>query len=276
MPGKLSQYLSRKAASTLMYPLTSLFGNNSIRILMYHSINIESGNRRLSVKSSLFDEQMAYLHTQGYKTISLTELESSITDRRASHREIVITFDDGYKDNHTYAFPTLRRYGFKATIFLTTDYIDTLKRFWWHEKGDESAIALSWEEIDEMDEYGIDFGSHTCSHPFLSRIGPMLTEKEIKVSKEIVEDKLNKEVAHFCYPSGDLDREIMELVKHLGYAGACSIIPGGNDSKVDLFALRRTEISGFDTMFDFKKKLAGAYDLIHKAIQFKQTIATSD
>ena len=265
--------LFRSFASSCLYiPMvlkTRYSRRKNVRILMYHSISHFQNYNQLVVPPQNFDGQMKYLFDKGYSVISLEELIYHIRNRKEiPYKSIVITFDDGYKDNYTYAFPILKKYNFTATIFLTTNYIGKDKRLGWAKM---SALVesggLSWEQISEMSNYGISFDNHTCSHPILTEIDDERARHEIIRSKSTIEEKLGTEVKFFAYPGGYFSQKHKDMVAEAGFLGACSIVPGSNDAKTDIFALRRTEISPKDTIFDFRKKLVGAYDCLHHVIQ---------
>ena len=224
-----------------------------VRILCYHNVN-DQEKKYTTVSISNFKNQMEFLNRHGYKTISLNDLLTKRENGDYSSKKIAITFDDGWRDNYEHAFPILKDYGFQATIFLITDRIGDLD-------------YLTPEQIKEMHRYGIEFGSHSLSHPKL----PSLTEEqkwnEIFNSRKKIEDQFQFNVDFFCYPYGLYDSETVEMVEKAGYKGACSNRPGAN-IKDETFLLKRTEISAHDTLFDFEKKIAGAYDLLHQGLHF--------
>lgn len=235
------------------------------RILMYHSVGRNLG--RLTVSPEQFRYQMDWLKSDGYNVLRLRELYNHLAAGRSlPPKSIALTFDDGYIDNYLHAYPILQRYNFPATIFVIADYVGTQVRFAW-DSDYEYGKSLNWKQIRELSRSGFDFGSHTCTHPLLPSIPVRQTQREISVSKEIIENKLGCVVEFFCYPAGNFHSIHRDMVGQAGYLGACSIKPGENNNETDFYALNRTEISGDDTLKDFKKKLVGAYDLPHKIIQ---------
>jgi len=161
-------------------------------------------------------------------------------------------------DDYLNGFPVLQEYGFPATVFLATGFIG----------GEfQGGRMLAWPEIHEMSRHGIAFGSHSISHPFLTRVPLEVAKGEIRESKLVLEEVLGQEVAFFCYPFGDFNGEIKAMVRECGYLGACTIFPGANGPLADMFSLKTTDIGPKDTLFDFEKKLVGAYDLIHRGLQ---------
>ena len=161
-----------------------------IPILMYHSISRDSEDGvhpyyRTCTSPEVFEMHMKLLRDYNYKIISLSDavnlfndmaeqpLAQSQTDRV---RYVVITFDDGFRDFYTNAFPILEKYGFTATMFLSTGFINNGSRF----KGGK---CLSWDEVRELHNKGIEFGSHTVTHPQLKTLNKKQIEYEVRKSK---------------------------------------------------------------------------------------------
>ncbi len=249
----------KKVFSSILALIGRVSQRRSIPVLLYHSV--DSSGSVISITSEEFRAQIEYLNATGYKTISLSNfLEYLCGDIVPREKMVVLTFDDGFKNNYTEAFPVLRKYGFTATIFLATDYIDRVCSW---EKHDSIARLplLSWDEIKEMSDYGIDFESHTCSHPYLSRLSREEMKNELLESKTVIESQLNKQVTFFCHPYGDSSRETQDAVRECGYVGAF----GGLDYSLrntieDVYNLSRVGTQRFTSLEDFKAGLLGTYD----------------
>lgn len=216
-----------------------------IPILFYHKINrihpdAKVGN--LYVAPGDFYNQMRYLKWRGYTTISLDEVLNGISLKgKLPKRPVVLTFDDGYEDNYTYAFPILKKFGFTATIFLITRDIRGLSGW----KDSEETIQeplLSWDHIKEMADYGIDFQSHTHTHPSLPKLDAQKIKEEIVVSKEIMEKQLQKKVDFLCYPYGHFNSQVIQIVKENGYRGALTVDRGLVHENDDPYTLKRIGI----------------------------------
>ena len=179
---------------------------------------------------------------------SLRTPSSVIRVRRGilPQRPVLLTFDDGHKDNFIYAYPILKRYKFQATVFPVTQYIG--KRNGWSDGKEE---ILSWGEIIEMRKEGFSFGSHTQTHPNLLELPQDKVLSEIRDSKRILEERLGKPIRFFAYPYGKFNSQIKDMVKEVGYLGAFSTLPGKNGIDDDPFLLRRILIRGYDTKFHF-------------------------
>lgn len=237
--------------------LEKIFPSKGIIILLYHQItpNINEQNVRMAITPNLFAQQMEYLAQNNYSIISLNDfLKHQEKNIPLSPRQVIITFDDGFKNNYLYAFPVLKKHKFKATIFLSTDFIGQTAKYspklnrWITKKEDKNDILfpfVSWLEMKQMAEHGIEFGAHTCSHPVLTKISLLQAEKEIKESKKIIENNLNKEVKFFAYPFGVYNQDIENLVKKFGFSAACTVYPGGiNNLRSNPYALKRNALSG--------------------------------
>ena len=242
--------LVRSSLSSALYWGGRWLGQNpsGTRILCYHRVN--DGEKKYdSVTLSRFREQMDFLAQAGYRTVSL----GRFFDEPGDEKNVVITFDDGYRDNLKNAFPILEEFGFRATVFCVGSRI-----------GEEG--YLTRPDLRQMQEGGWEIGSHTLSHPDLRSLDIGLKWREIAESKSFLEEFLDLEIDFFCYPFGFYDEESVALVQKAGYRGACTNRPGANPDAKDPYLLRRTEIGAGDTPHDFKKKMAGAYDLLHRAL----------
>ena len=241
----------RSSLSSFFYFGGRLFGQvpAGTRILCYHRVS-DDDKGCLTVPVSNFSEQMQHLAQQGYRTVSLGDVLAG----NAGEKSVVVTFDDGYLDNYENAFPVMKSFGFKGMIFCVTGWI-----------GDDPCLGL--EEIREMQRAGFEFGAHTQSHAHLRSLDPEGKRREIAGAKKKMEDQLGRPCEFFCYPYGEYDNESVKAVKEAGYRGACSNIPGANKGRYP-YLLRRTEIAGEDTLDDFKKKLAGAFDLLHSGLHW--------
>lgn len=256
----LGKILLRKLPSSLIYFKKLIRPDQGISVLTYHLINDLYNPGNLVIPTRQFEKQMHYLFKKGYKVISATDSIEYLKEQRSPNlkeKTIVLTFDDGWEDNYLNAFPILRRFGFTATIFLTTAKINSLD-------------YLNFRQIKEMLDYGIEFGAHTVNHPNLTQITTEEAENEIRRSKREVGEFTGLPVKAFCYPRGDYNEIIKKIVDDAGFSCAFSVKPGKNNQDTHLFELRRTEVSGYDSLFDFIKKLKGAYDFLHTLVQKRQ------
>ena len=130
-----------------------------IPVLNYHQVEEKDGNP-LTLWPDQFEAQMAYLAEEGYTPITIDEMMDALENGAPlPEKPVIITFDDGYADNYEYAYPILKKYGFKATIFLIYDFTNTYPNY------------LTWDQINEMKESGlIHFESHTMTHANLAEL----------------------------------------------------------------------------------------------------------
>ena len=229
-------------------------------ILMYHSVN---PNHHYSISPAAFDEQLRYL-SSNYTIISLSSLVEMLRkDNILYSNPVVLTFDDGYEDNYYYAYSLLKKYGCSATIFLCPGFIDEVADI--HRIGYPAykfLKPLNWQQIEEMHNNGISFGSHTYSHSKLTAISYEEAEAEIRMSKDKIETVLGQPIHFFTYPWGFYNQKIIRILKNTGFYASCSTIWSTRNCKENLFALNRIRVDCDDTLYDFKQKVCGAYDFM--------------
>ena len=216
---------------------------------------------------------MHFLMKQGYNFISLREFFDKYISRNFwEEKNIVITFDDGYEDNYLYAFPIIKKFGLKCTIFISTYFIENKCLFPWHNSklgADKDFKMLSWEQIEEMSKYGIEFGSHTVSHPDLTILNDSDIRKELEESRVAIENHINQSVDFLCYPFGCYDQRVIRVASEMGYLGACTEIYGRNNRDTPYFEFRRLNVSStIQSSFDLRKRLIGAYNIPMTIKQF--------
>lgn len=211
-------------------------------ILMYHSINPTPNPwiKSLIVSPDNFERQMRFLKEQRYNVLPLAELARLIKEKqKLPPKAIAITFDDGYKDNYTYAFPVLKKYNFPATIFIIINEVGRPSLPW---PGDD---RLNWEQIRKMRDSGlISFGSHTLGPDPLTKIqSEEEVIRQVFASKRELERELGLPVVAFSYPEGRFTPEIRQMVIDARYSFAVATMPGKSFSKDDVFALKRVRIA---------------------------------
>ncbi len=245
--------------------LSGLCGSpQGVIILMYHRVNDTLPAHNLVMRTKAFEEQMRFLyrHANVCQVISLKEFETghpAIFEKKPKTK-IIITLDDGYRDNYLNAFPVLKKFGFSATVFLTTGLIGTDQKF--KRYADiPGRDMLRWEEIVEMYANRISFGAHTVSHPRLPKFRYQAQREEIEQSHVCVNKNLpqGERLDTFCYPYGEYNADTLRIVQELGFRYALSVIPGVNKPDTPLYELRRIEVSGFDDIKSFKHKVLEKY-----------------
>jgi len=200
----------------------------TIPILAYHKVDTEAPTR-FWIRTDSFELQMALLRERGHETVSLEDLWLFANGAAGLPRKSVcITFDDGYENFFSRAFPILRKYGFKATVFLPTAFIGTDCRHSneWDRSPEESffrADHMLWTEVLQLQKYGMEFGAHTRTHADLVRLlmtDPEQAEAEIAVSKNDLEDRLTVKAKFFSYPYRSSNSCLEEMVRRAGFLGA--------------------------------------------------------
>lgn len=217
---------------------------NSLPILTFH--DIENSSTAITFPPDLFQLTLRMFEEEGYNTISLSSMIECLSgDKPFPERTLVLTFDDGYESIYKEAFPVLQNYGMTATVFLVMGD-QTEKSDSEHLPTISGRKMLSWENIYEMQAAGIDFGSHTLTHPDLTQLHLEHIDREIRESKTKLEDTLGREVSAFAYPYGYHTRTIREIVKKY-YSLACSGRLGVVTRSSKPFALERIDMYYFRT-----------------------------
>lgn len=238
-----------------------------IPILMYHGI--QNGLRmrhpyfETNTSPGLFEAQMRFLYEAGYKTASLDEVLQASRGNQRMEKWVAITFDDGYRDFYTRAFPILQRYSATATVFVVPGFIDGL-----HPEKNPNDY-MSWKQVKEVSAHGIRIGSHTMTHPKLYDLALAEVEQQVEQSKDIIQTKLGSAVDIFAYPFAfpEYDKgfvtELRKILQNHSYrCGVCTIV-GRAHSGSDQYFLPRIPVNSFDDLRFFKAKLNGGYDWLH-------------
>ena len=308
-------------------------------ILRYHRVYGEGPEPlyELGLSRVLFEAQLDFL-CEHCNVVSLAQVfDALFRGSSLPEHAVAITFDDGYKDNFTEAYPALRSRGLPATVFIAVENVERAMPFWWDRLAaaihaapngpvaidlgrgmesvtlngvdsrrrvveqaceafklmphadagnrleavlrtlgtgaDSSDPVLSWDEVREMAEGGIEIGSHTLDHPVLSRLAPEEAARQIVESRLRAEDRLKRPVRFFAYPNGkrdDVTPTVKELVRKAGYTGAVSTIQGRPSPASDPFLVERIGVSaglaadsaGRLSGALFATELAGIYDTL--------------
>jgi peptidoglycan/xylan/chitin deacetylase (PgdA/CDA1 family) len=336
----------RHAVSVVYYAmghqLTGLKGK--VTLLMYHRVltgkdldnyYVQPG---MYVRDDVFEEQMSFLEKR-FRVLSLSELLDMWKDGSwdNSQKYCVVTFDDGWLDNYTNAYPSLRKHKIPATIFLPTNFIGTNEWFWpdklgvilinsiregnldkanalqdkWpclrnnkitsvkdrinsiiehvkslpdeeipilidemaealHQQLPDERILLNWEEVAEMSENNISFGSHSSSHSILTKLSTRRAQTEMQDSLTTLISKNVNHVPVFCYPNGNFTSEIAQLAASSGYEAAVTTRFGyESETPQNLFELKRigihNDVSSTVSLFAFH--LSGMNNIIREALK---------
>jgi peptidoglycan/xylan/chitin deacetylase (PgdA/CDA1 family) len=226
-----------------------------IPVLMYHRVikDPTSGSSCGTwVDPKVFEEQLESIRTRGMSPITFKDYAAFVRgDCALPARPIILTFDDGYEDNYTIAFPMLKKYGFRAVLFVVTSEKERTNCW---DPGQPRAQLLSGTQMREMARSGIEFGSHTVSHSDLTAAPVDKVEEELAASKVSLEQTLSAEVSAFAYPYGRLNDRVKQAVNSANYKFAVAADSGPLTFYEDLLEIRRTQVFPWTSRFGFWKK----------------------
>lgn len=237
-------------------------------IIMYHRVvdsPDEVGVHGTYVTKELFKKHMQLLKDNGYRTVTFKELaEDHLLTKRfdKGNKFVVLTFDDGYEDNYRVMFPILKEFGAKAVIFLLSES----KYNEWDVNNphnpEKRFDLMSEEQVKEMAAYGVEFGVHTKTHPYLSSLPIEEAREQIVQCKQKLEQTYGQPFITFAYPYGDLNDEVKSEVRKAGFTFAVSTDSGEINVDSDLFQIRRIGIFPRNSMLTFRRKISGYYNFI--------------
>lgn len=237
-------------SNTIKIFYTRPFTGTSIPIVALHGVEpIAAGRWEMSIAN--FDYLCGTLKALGYQTVTLADLRNYFAFGKAlPEKPVIITSDDGYQSTYTNAFPILRKYGYKMTVFLIDGYIGNteaerrLNDFDINEKSVVRRSMLIWPEIAAMANYGIEFGSHGFSHESLGKMSIEAAKNEMAVSKADIEAHLKRPCIFISWPHDSVTGELISLLPQTGYAGAVKFNGGVLDvNHVNLYNLPRVPIT---------------------------------
>jgi peptidoglycan/xylan/chitin deacetylase (PgdA/CDA1 family) len=224
--------------------INEIIEGSKILVLNYHQI--ADSHTSLAVPPADFETQMKFLADSGCITITPDELYAGLRGEvELPPKPVLITFDDGYIDNYTNAFPILKKYNLRATIFVIPAFASVYPNY------------MTWEQLKEMEANGITIESHTLTHPKLEELPDDEIRNELLNSKNILEEQLGHPVEFLAYPTGTYNLHIASIAQDLGYKGAFTIKYGVVDKGSNFFAMERVPIfHTATTMKDFYERIA--------------------
>jgi peptidoglycan/xylan/chitin deacetylase (PgdA/CDA1 family) len=221
-------------------------------ILTYHSIS--EGNSPLHISPALFAEQMTWLG-ENTKVSPLSQVvDALVNHHRLPERTVVLTFDDGYQDFHSFAAPVLHRLNLPATIFLPTGFCGSTNSWPGQPAWVKPQALLSWQQVTELSRDGFVFGAHSLHHPDLTTLSTADATHEIRDSKIELGQHTRQTIDFFAYPYGRWNSPVRAMVQE-HYRAACSTGAGVVEPKADPFALPRVDVhylrrpASFRTLF---------------------------
>ena len=220
-------------------------GPNAVRvpILLYHHIGVSPVGSRYYVPPEKFEAEIKLLRDWGYTSITTSQLVQAISrGALLPPRPVLITFDDGNRDNYTTAFPIMQRYGFTGVLYIVVQYMNQVN-------------YLTTDQIKQMAAAGWEIGSHSETHRDLIT-SPDALRYEIVQSRKDLQERLDVPVLTFAYPFGLENGAAGDYAHFAGYIAAMGASGFTADQgKGNLFVLQRCEIKGSDDARTFTRFL---------------------
>jgi len=211
-------------------------------VLMYHHVGPRQRAARIKglyVSRRLFERQLSELHAAGFSSPRMDDIVIEQKDPApAGSRSVWLTFDDGFRDVFENALPLLQKYRARGTLFLVTKLLGKTNE-WQQQQGDVVEPLMNEAEVRAWLADGHQIGSHTLTHPHLTRLSQADAREEIVDSKKFLEDLFGVGIEHFCYPYGDWNETVRDLVHDAGYRTACTTINGVNTPATASLELKR-------------------------------------
>jgi peptidoglycan/xylan/chitin deacetylase (PgdA/CDA1 family) len=230
-------------------------------VLLYHSVAevVDPRFAQWSVAPEQFAAQMDLLAGEGYRTLTVRELAEQVWTRRepVPDRVVAITFDDGFADFYTTAWPHLRRHGLTATVFVTTGYLGSTSA-WLSRVGHGGRPMMSWAQVSQIADAGIEVGAHGHTHLQLDAVSPARAAREIDRSRRALVNAIGP-VVSFAYPHGYHTRQVRREVRRAGFTSACAVGDGLASASDDAYAITRAIVRGGTGIEAFARILAGDF-----------------
>lgn len=233
----------------------NIFGD--IQPLVYHRVcpDRESFRSTYVVSVSDFRRQMEFLVAHRYECVTLQDLLGGSPGSNGRPR-VLLTFDDGYLDNYTHAFPILRDLGLPAIVFLVADF--SRRTNWWDvPMGVPEARLLEPEHIRAMAEGAVEFGSHTMRHSSLPSLSDRELTEELVRSRELIEVAAGRPVRALSYPYSHVDERVKRAARGTGYSCAFAVNGGPLRADADLWEIRRVNVTAGARGLMLEAKVSG-------------------
>jgi len=225
--------------------------------LVLHSISAPQSpeERTYYLSPARFHRYIQWLKASGYESVGAAEWIRGNSGKKG----ILLTFDDGYDDLYSQLLPATVQLRLKPLVFLVADRVGA-SNVWDQMSGLRRRHLLTLDQVREMQRHGVEFGSHTLTHPYLPDVSDADLRREVGESKRRLEDMLGTEVTSFAYPFGGIDQRVRAAVADAGYDTAFTTHPGVNWWS-DPLCLKRAEVCDTDTFLDFAVKLRTGYSV---------------
>ena len=224
-----------------------------VPILAYHKIGVHKGDHVPTVIPEAFEAHLAFLQRHRFEVWPVARLVAALAKgQRLPRRVTAITFDDGYEETYTVAWPLLKHFSFPATVFVATAEVG-LPGF------------NTWAQLREMAQDNFTIGSHTIHHTYVPRTAREILHREFFDSKQHIEREVGRRIDYLSYPVGGFTAEAQQLARDAGYAAAFTTNRAFQRRGVDLYALRRVKMTDNDTRaLVLWTKLCGYYDVFRR------------
>jgi peptidoglycan/xylan/chitin deacetylase (PgdA/CDA1 family) len=194
-------------------------------VLCYHAVS-DTWPSPAAISPARLQAQLAYLLRRGYRPLTL----SAALGESAPRKAMVVTFDDAYASIHRAGLPVLKRLGIPATVFVPTDAAGEAGQMTWSElapwvggEHEHELRCMSWGQLRELAGHGWEIGSHTCSHPHLTKVGAEAMATELGASRAACEEELQRPCTTLAYPFGSYDATVIDAVAAAGYSAAVTL-----------------------------------------------------
>ena len=220
--------------------------------LMYHIVDDAIADS-IAVGRNAFAEQMHLLHAEGYHALTIAEASAIAQGKlTAPPRAVLITFDDGYRDNVAHALPILAEHGLRATLFVISAYIGQRNR--WNPKACYDTWHLDWAGLHTWLAAGCDIGGHSHEHLCMTRLDADELDATMRVNKALLEGGLGRELVGFSYPYGVYNAQVKRAVQE-HYAVAFTDTAGAWSPIADRYAINRIGVRPEWTLQEFRKRI---------------------
>jgi peptidoglycan/xylan/chitin deacetylase (PgdA/CDA1 family) len=204
-----------------------------VPIFVYHIVRTLAGYDDLMVRDytvtpDVFDSEMSYIASHKYHAISFADLQNYLQNGTALPAcPVIVSFDDGWKNQYAYAFPILKQYNIKATFFIIVGAVG------------KKEVFMNWDDIKDLQAHGMTIGDHSWTHPLLATISdPAQLAHEITFSKQVLDEHLGTSSTVFAYPYGSYNQQTIEAVKAAGFNVARTFSVGNTETLGDIYALK--------------------------------------
>jgi len=217
-------------------------------VLIYHHVKLlkptdDAIERGLTVLPAQFDAQLDYLQTHRYSTVTATALTAHLLKAaKLPPNPVVLTFDDGYTDVYADVYRQLRRRHMVATFFIVPGFLNTPR-------------YLTWRQVTDMAQHGMDIEAHSMTHPDLTTLRPEAVRQEVARSRQVLAAHLHRPIEVFAYPYGAYNAAVLRAVSRAGFQAAFTTHQGWVARSDQLLTLPRVYIDIDDTPAVFAGRL---------------------